>query len=287
MIRHGTTDSSSGRGRILVAAFLSMALLACGAAIRPPCWWRITDTRLPAAGEVPFTERDPLLREPQSANDVPGPGSVHFVVRKTADHKPAIYLEDRRSGRSQLLLARASGPRVSPDGRYLACIVWRSPQRPWTLVILDLQSRRQTQPALDGCASPYVWSPDAKWIAVMVTPCQTPQSRLALVAMPSGRVRWIDSLGVFSDYEFGWSPDSRHLAVVRPTAVDASTEDPTATELWIFSDGGRHRCPVTTPFGYVHHDPRWITNSAIQIDRVRRTGGQERVVLQLSEGAGP
>lgn len=251
------------------------------------CGWQVLRTRPPRAGEAPFTETVRLLREPTSANDVPGPDSLRFVVRRDQQHKPAIYLQRGTTEPGELLLARASGPRVSPNGRYLACIVWHSIQRPWNLVLLDLRSRKTSEPALDGCASPYSWSPDAKWLAVMVTPCQSPKSRLALVSIETGRVRWVDSLSVYADYEFGWSPDSRHLAVVRATAVDRESEDPTATELWVISDGGRHRCQLPVAAGYVFSEPKWINNSALQVDRARRGGGHERVVIELSEGRHP
>jgi tricorn protease-like protein len=238
-------------------------------------------------GEVPFSETQRLRRNPENPNDVPGPDSLRIVVRNTG-HRPAIYLEGAHGGRSEQLLEKACGPRVSPDGKYVACTVWQSLQRPWTLVLLDLKTRQRIEPTLDGCSSPYVWSPDAKWIAVMVTPGQLPQSRLALVAIPSGRVQWIDSLSVFSDYEFEWSPDSRYLAVARPTEIDPSSEEPTASDVWIFSLDGRRKCLLAATPDYVEHEPRWISNSAIQVDRVRCEGGrfgdEDRVILEVSEG---
>ena len=291
MDRQRSTDRVRWRHCSLVPALLCLPLLACAAGTDSPCRWRVTTVRPPQPGERPFADKNPLLAEPADANDVPGLDSVHFVVRKSHDHKRAIYREDQRTGRVELLLDLASGPRVSPDGRYLASIVWRSIKRPWTLVLLDLQTGRQSEPTLDGCSTPYQWSPDAKWLAVIVTPCQSPESRLAVVSIPSGQVRWVDSLKVFSDYEFGWSPDSRHLAVVRPIAVDPETEEPTASELWIFSDKGRRRCRLDTPPGYVHHEPRWISDGAILVDRLKQSGrnvvGQDRVVLEVSEDKHP
>ena len=291
MDRHRSRDRSWWRHCGRVPALVCLPLLACAAATDSPCRWRVAAVRPATADERPLADRDLLLADPADPNDVPGPDSVRFVVRKSRGHKPAIYREDERTGRVELLLDRASGPRVSPDGGHLACIVWRSIKRPWNLLILDLKTRRQMEPPLDGCATPYEWSPDAKWIAVMVTPCQSPPSRLALVSMPSGRVRWLDSWGVFADYEFGWSSDSQHLAVLRPTAVDPDTEEPIASELWIFSDGGRRRCRLDTPPGYVHPGPRWISDGAILVDRLKQSGrnvvGQDRVVLEVSEDRHP
>ena len=260
-----------------------------GGALRsmPPCSLRVLRVRAVGQADVPFIDGNRFLREPDNANRVPGPDSSWFVVRSTAQHTPAIYLEDHHTGMSELLLDRASGPRVSPDGSRLACIIWRSIQRPWTLVLLELKSRRLIEPALDGCASPYAWSPDGKWLVVMVTPCQSATSRLALVAVPSGHVAWVDSLSVFADYEFAWSRDSRLLALIRPTAIDRDTEEPTATELWILAEGGKRRCFLPTTPGYVMSEPKWVSDSAIRIKRSRHTGGSERVVIQIGEDTRP
>lgn len=154
-------------------------------------------------------------------------------------------------------------------------------------MLFDLKSRQVTEPSLDGCASPYAWSPAGKWLAVMVTPCQAEQSRLALVAVPSGRVNWVDSLSVFADYEFAWSRNSRMLAVVRPTAIERESEEPTATELWIIAEDGKGKCRLPTSPGYILSEPKWISDLALRLQRSRRTGGSERVVIQLAEDARP
>ena len=64
-----------------------------------------------------------------------------------------------------------------------------------------------------------------------------------------------------------------------------------ASELWIFSDGGRRRCRLDTPPGYVHLGPRWISDGAILVDRLKQSGrnvvGQDRVVLEVSEDRHP
>lgn len=273
---------------LLLATLASVCQTTGGAGgVDSPCQWRVTATRNLMAGEVPLTQRHPRLADSESANDAPGPDSSRLVVHKGIGRKPAVHLEYPSRGTSEVLIERASGPRASADGRFVACTVWMSQERPWTLVVLDLKSKRRIEPNLDGCASPYRWSPDGRWIAVMVTPCQEPKSRLALVRMPAGEVRWVDSLEVFSDYEFDWSPDSRHLVVARPTAIDHASEEPTAADLWIVATDGQRPCLLTATPAHVEHDPKWLSHRTIQVDRFRRENGrfvgEDRVVLEVQE----
>jgi WD40 repeat protein len=141
-------------------------------------------------------------------------------------------------------------------------------------------------PSIDGCSSPYAWSPDGKWLAVMATPCQAPDSRLWLVAIPSGAARCIDTLAVFADYEFDWSPDSRWLAVVRPTAVEPLTEAVSDADLWIFGLLGRGCVLARTP-DHVERHPFWITGHSLLVDRqvLAKPGAARtnRIVIELRE----
>jgi dipeptidyl aminopeptidase/acylaminoacyl peptidase len=204
-------------------------------------------------------------------------------MRISADHRASLFLVEPSSGRSEFL-AKGTAPRPSNDGRYLAYDRWDSIRRPWTLVVLDLTTKQEFVPNLDGCSSPHEWSPDGKWIAVMVTPCQERKSKLCFVAMPSGAVQWVDSLEVFSDYEFSWSPDSRCLVAARPTAMDEESEEPTASDLWIIGIDG-HRCLLSSTPAYVEHDPQWIDGNSIRVDRSQLKNGEfvgaDHVVLAL------
>lgn len=272
---------------ILGACLVALSMGMGGMPMGSPCW-RLETIRQPAVGERAFTDHDPYLREPDDPNSVPGPAGSRLVVRKDAQRRPVLYLE-RSPDSAKVVLRRATGPRMSPGGRYVACVVWRSIQRPWTLVIADLTTGRSFEPPLDGCSTPFEWSPDGKQLAVMVTPCQAPRARLAIVRIPSGRVLWVDSLDVFADYEFAWSPDSRWLAVVRPTSVDRETEEALAADVWILSATGP-RCRLSTP-QFVEHGPRWIDDRTLLIDRHRvngtKLGEAERVVYRLAKEARP
>jgi len=206
---------------------------------------------------------------------------------KTPQRTRAVYLLDQRTGDSTLLAERGSTPRFSPNGRYVAYSLWKSVDRPWNLVILDRKTGRRIEPALRGCVTAYWrWSPDEKWLALQDNPCKRGWCRLCLVSVPSGTVRCIDSLDVFADYEFGWSPNSKDLAVVRPEKVDPHTEDPTVADLWILSDLGRKRCALGATPEYAEREPKWVSDSTLLVDRYKapQFTQNERVLLQVKGG---
>jgi hypothetical protein len=124
----------------------------------------------------------------------------------------------------------------------------------------------------------------------MVSSRDTALSRLVVVGVPSGRFVWIDTLSVFGDYEFSWSPDSHLLAVVRPTAIDSETEEATATELWLIARDGKTRCKLATTPGFLERQPEWLSRSELRVSHARGASsevGEDRVVYQVSEGAQP
>ena len=253
-----------------------------------PCAWRVVGERAAAPEDVPFVERHPLLAESPDGNDVRGPDSTRFVVKWGTDHKASLYERSLRTGAETLIVPRGTGPRVSPDGRYLAFIYWKSTDSPWTLGILDRTTGRRIEPQLGGCVSLFPqWSPDGRWLAVMEQPCSMATRRLWIVSVPSASILKVDSLSILSDFEFSWSPNSRHLAVTSPESMD-SNEEPTAADLWILSDHGRRRCRVNNTLNYVEHRPMWVTDSTLLVDRYRRERGrfvdEGRVLLTIRGG---
>lgn len=279
----------AGAATMLAAAWWAPPV-TCGG-VDAPCAWRVVSTRPAGVGDTAFVDRDPVLAEPEDLRDAPGPDSLRLLNRRAPSGKWGIYLFDQRTGDTTLLAERGSVPRFSPDGRYVAFSLWRSIDRPWNLVILDRKTGRRIEPVLGGCVSAYRrWSPDGRWLAVQSNLCKQSRSRLCLVSLPSGAVRWVDSLDVFAEYEVSWSPDSRHLAVIRPEAIDHRSEEPTVADLWIFTDQGRRRCPLLITPDYVERDPKWVTNNTLLIERHRRDGAQaaaqDRLLLAL-EGERP
>jgi Tol biopolymer transport system component len=184
------------------------------------------------------------------------------------------------------LVKRGSLPRLSPDGRYVSYSLWKSVDEPWNLVILDRTTGRTIEPPLGGCVSSYRrWSPDSRWLAVEAHICKTPMTRLVLVNLPSGTVHVVDSLRVFAEYEFSWSPKSRTLAVIRPEAVDHNTESTSAADVWLLSVPGGTKClPEATP-GLVESDPQWVTERSLLVTRSSHAGeSSRRFLVQLSGG---
>src|SRR6266571_6347193 len=60
------------------------------------CPFRVVREGPARNGDVPFIERDSLLRDPER-NTVPGPRGLRAVVHSDAAHHPSIFLEaDRR-----------------------------------------------------------------------------------------------------------------------------------------------------------------------------------------------
>lgn len=273
----------------IAAILLGGACVARSGGVDKPCVWRIISTRPAGLQDTAFVDRHPLLAEPEDMRDAPGPGSLRLVNRKSANGKWPLYLVNPATRESTLLVEQASTPRLSPDGRYVVFSLWKSSERPWNLVIVDRKTRKRIEPPMGGCVSSYRrWSPDGKWLAVQDNPCKVSRRRLCLVSVPSGRVRWIDSLAVFADYEFGWSPDSKHLAVMRPEAIDESTDEPMSADLWIFSNAGRTRCLLEATPEYVEHAPMWVTDSTLLVDRYKRDGTQftteDRILLRVKGG---
>lgn len=277
-------------GRLALAI---TAILICGACIAlsggvdEPCAWRVVSSRPAADTDTAFVDRSPMLAEPKDPTNAPGPGSLRLLSVKTPQHTRDVYLLDQRTGDSTLVAKHGTMPRFSPDGRYVAYSLWKSIDRPWNLVIYDRRSGRRIEPALRGCVAYYWrWSPDGRWLAVQDNPCKRGRCRLCLVSVPSGTVHCIDSLDVFADYEFGWSPNSKNLAVVRPERVDPHSEEPTVADLWIFSDLGRARCVLEATPEYVEREPMWVSNSTLLVERSKapQFAQNERVLLTVKGG---
>jgi hypothetical protein len=236
--------------------------------------------------EVPFEEAMPLLRDPEDGNVVPGPGTLRAVVRSDKDHHPFVYIEDTAVGTSRRLLDRPlSMPRWSPDGRMIACVAWESRRRPNVLTVVDMATGEATQPEFPGSvAATYTLSPDSRWIA-LAGHLET-SLVLALVSLPSGSTRVLDSLDVLADYDFGWSPDSRWLAVLRPTRVDHYGETLSA-ELLVFDLLGS-RCLLSRASD-LYEAPRWLDPSRLSYaPRPTSTDPTPaRMVLELAPDAAP
>lgn len=262
-------------------------------AIAPPadCAWRVIDVRDPREHEDAWEPRHPLLRDPLDANRVPGLPPLVAVVRTDAQRHPHLVVENtaRRTSHAVGGDRWLSQPRWSPDGRLLACTVWKSRQRPWNLCLVDVASGRVTEPALDLQVSSMRWSPDSRHIAVSGARSARDVVVLAVVAADDGEARIVDSLGVYADHEFSWSPDGATLAVARPTGLVVGQEI-VESQLWLVALDGR-RCPIVRAPGQVVREPRWVDARRVRFvqhsGRVRPEAAVARLAVVEPRGATP
>jgi Tol biopolymer transport system component len=248
----------------------------------PPSDCLVDAPRAPRPTELPDQQRE----DPPSPNDARGPDGLRAVVKIGRDHHPRIFLEDSTANSSRLLIDRfANKPSWAPDGKRIACSVWKSRQRPWELCVLDLARGDTLYPALGASAVKYRWSANSRFLAVEGTIYGRPTSALFLVDPISGGVRLIDSLDVFSDYELSWSPNSRAIAVVRPVELLA-TEDVAESELWMFNLVG-HGCRLMSAGGAQNHYPQWIDDARLLFVREWRDGlrSPQSLVLDMPPAA--
>jgi dipeptidyl aminopeptidase/acylaminoacyl peptidase len=272
----------------IMALIVLLAAEACFSA--PPNPWTVVSVRESRAGDVPFEEASRYLWPSTDANNVPGPDSLVAHVRTDEKHHAYIELEDLRTGKAlPLLKANACLPQWSPDGKHIACSVWKSPRQSGQLTVVDVATRAVIlDPGVDGITTK--WSPDSR--TLLAEGLTYPSQRLMLytISVPDGRVMALDTNDVSADYEFSWSPDGRWIAFSRPTKVDY--EDATlAADLWIAdAKTGTTWLVLETP-DWIESDPLWITNRTIQVDRVHwddtEAGVKQSVVIELSKKDSP
>jgi Tol biopolymer transport system component len=125
----------------------------------------------------------------------------------------------------------------------------------------------------------YRWSPDAKYLAVSATLEGGAASVLYIVDTRTGQHRALDTLQVYSDYDVGWSPDSRMLAASRPTRL-ADTEEVIEAEIWIYDLNGR-RIRVAPAAGRANVSPRWVDNRRLLFTQEQsETQSRESLVVE-------
>ena len=255
-------------------------LALCGAGTAPG-EWHAGRPRPPKQGEVPFEDAFPLLQDPQDLNYSPGPGGLLAVVKTDAKHHPRIYLHDSSSATPRLLIDRiANQPKWAPQGERIACTVWKSLTRPWELCIVTLGKADTLYPSFGAHAVQYRWSPDAKYLAVQGTLYGRARSVLAVIETSQGGARIVDSLGILSDYEFGWSPDSRKIAVSRPVRL-AQMEQVAEAELWVIGVEGSG-AKLASSTGFIYRSRRWIDDTRLLFARERPSSqSSETLVLDV------
>lgn len=271
---------------VIAVCVIGSIALAGGIATPPePCRWHVRATRPALPSERPHEQQHALLRDLENGRVAPGPQPLRAVVKSDKQHHPHVYLENTSTKTSRLLLPRSlSQPRWSPDGKKIACTTWKSSRQPWMLCIVDVASGRTVEPEFGAVVSKLRWAPDGRSIAVSGQLYGTPTSVLAWVDVPSGRARILDTLKVHADYDLSWSPDSRFLAVSRPTEL-TSEEEVVRADLWVFERNGT-RCRLTnSPEPEV--EPGWVDTRRLLFHREEASANNENsspMVLELAHG---
>jgi len=233
------------------------------------------------AGETAFEDTLPLLREPDNSNVAAGPRGMVALMKADRQHHPRLYLTDPAIPDSmRLLIDRyATKPRWAPVGERLACTVWKSRTFPWSLCIISLDRADTLYPLPKANAVRYRWSPDAEHLAVSATLEGGAASVLYLVDARTGHHQALDTLQVYSDYDVGWSPDSRMLAASRPMQL-ADTEEVIEAEIWVYDLKGR-RVRAVPAAGRANVAPRWVDSRRLLFTREQSdTKGREYLVVE-------
>jgi hypothetical protein len=275
----------------VASGLLHVVIVSCGAST-PQAPWVVLAVRERTADEIPFEERTRYLLPPLDANTVTGPDSLRALVQIDEEHHPHLYLEDQRTGATTPLLAGwASLPHWSPDGRYISCVVWKSPRQPHELTVIDVPARQVIlDPDVEASGAMMKWSPDSRSLVASGVMYGRPRPLLYTLTVPDGSVRVLDSLTILSEYDFSWSPDARFIAFSRPTALD-EREDPIASDLWIADVATAQKWLVLETAEWIEATPLWITDRAIQVDQAHWDGAhrgvERRRVIELSFIGGP
>lgn len=208
--------------------------------------------------ERTFDDPNPLLRQPAQSWKVIGPGALQAIVRHNEQKKSVLFVADTAAGTSRLVADLfVSGPvRWSPDGKRLAVVSWESRQRAWVPTIVDLATNSVVRPACELMGVRLKWSPDGKWLALDGRVREELVSVLWVMNTATGACAVLDTMAVYATYDFGWSPDSRSLAVTRPSRL-GKDEGVVAADLWLFNLD-RTRCRLRATPHAVERNPRWL-----------------------------
>jgi len=274
--------------RSATLAFLVIAQVTVASCLPPSNPWTVLSVRERRPGEVPFEEATRYLWPSADANIVPGPDSLVARVQIDEEHRAHVEIQDLSTGQViPLLEGNASLPHWSPDGEYISCVVWKSMRQHGELTVVDVATRTVLlDPEIDAAGSTMKWSPDSGTLAVAGEVYAKPRTMLYTVTVPEGTLRTLDTLEVLADFEFSWSPNGRWIAFSRPTKLDHLGEDPVAADLWVADTATGMRWPLLTTAEWVESNPLWITDSTIQVDRIRRDdtelGIEQCIVVELS-----
>jgi dipeptidyl aminopeptidase/acylaminoacyl peptidase len=259
----------------LLAANACAGTPARSASAQRPCPWVVRASREATASEAAFQNPNPLLRDPENPNYAPGPNGTVAVVKTDHEHHGHMYLENSTTGDTKELVPGFL-PRWSPDGKRIACTVWKSREQGSVLSIIDVATGDVLEPKTGGGSSQYAWSPDGRTIAMIIN--DQSSILLRLVQIPSGKCRTLAALPTASEYtDLSWSPDSRTIVATATTEPEHLVE---VSELYLVDVDGAS-CRLTDTPGVNESEPRWLDDGRILYEAETEDSGLGWRILTL------
>jgi Tol biopolymer transport system component len=141
----------------------------------------------------------------------------------------------------------AEGTAISRDGKQIAYSWWDEKTKRYDLRVLNVAGepnprRLVGDPEFDWLA-PRDWSPDGKWIAVLLWR-RNQTSAIGLVSTTDGSLSLLRSMGDQSVPEIFFSPDGKHIGYDLPESNVSQPRD-----LFVFDIAARREIPVVTRRG--------------------------------------
>jgi tricorn protease-like protein len=211
---------------------------------------------------------------------VPSFDSLVVFDQTDSAHHPFVLIKNLRTGRTERLLSEnAMVSCRSPDGRYVACSIYKSPALSSVLVVIDLASGKRIDPLPKAMLESVKWSPDSRYLAFDARTSYGDEASLRVISFPEDTMSILDTTATPGEYDFVWSPDSRWLAVARP-AGSFHYGDYDLSELWIVSRSGNVRCAVIDAACWEMLALAWVADGRIVLDRAFLHEGEEDVESQ-------
>jgi len=247
------------------------------------CTWKANSTKTVGGLDVPFDEGVMGLDEPENANRAPGPAGLVAAVRNLRRHHPSILIEDYRTESGRLLWSWASRPTWSPDGKWIACSAYGSPAAPYNVTLVEVATGLGWTPHLGLLVGQWKWSPDARRLALELNSAWGNLTVLGFFSLEARTFTPADTLSVGERFEFSWSPDSRTIAVSKPTSMQPGHHGEEAeADLWLMDVAGS-KCRLVEGKGFLAANPRWADSTHVRYEVAKRDGSEpsEPLLIEL------
>lgn len=136
-----------------------------------------------------------------------------WIVYQLGGHHRLWKVSADGALRTPLTTERATRPRVSPDGRLVACNLWDKEARRWKVALLSFESGRVLGMLDDIPSSPWTivrWTPDGRGLTYVDS--RTEDHNLWTLPIDGGVPRQLTRFTSGHTHDFAWSHDGRYLA---------------------------------------------------------------------------